>query len=125
VVAGAHRLLADEPASVGGTNTGPSPYDWLLGGLGACSSMTVRMYAQRKGWPLERVTVRLRHSKIHAEDCAECDTKNGKIDLIEREIELAGPLDESQKQRLVEIADKCPVHRTLTTENVIRTRLMS
>jgi putative redox protein len=124
VVAGPHRLAADEPPSVGGTNTGPSPYDWLLGGLGACTSMTIRMYADHKGWRLTRATVTLRHSKIHATDCAECETKQGKIDLIEREVALEGDLDESQRERLLEIADKCPVHRTLTTENVVRTRLV-
>jgi putative redox protein len=124
VVAGAHRMLADEPAEMGGTNTGPSPYDWLLGGLGACTSMTIRMYAERKGWPLDRVTVRLTHSKIHAEDCEDCETKSGKIDLIEREVHLVGALDDAQRQRLLEIADKCPVHRTLESENVIRTRLV-
>jgi len=125
VVAGRHRLAADEPPDVGGTNTGPSPYDWLLGGLGACTSMTIRMYADRKGWPLERVTVTLRHSKIHATDCAECETKAGKIDLIERDVAIAGDLDDARRERLLEIADKCPVHRTLTSENVIRTRLVS
>ena len=123
VVAGPHRLLADEPPDVGGTNTGPSPYDWVLGGLGACTTMTIRMYAQRKGWALERVAVRLRHSKIHARDCAECETEQGRIDVIEREIELSGNIDETQRQRLLEIADKCPVHRTLTTETLVRTHL--
>ncbi len=123
VVAGPHRLLADEPPEVGGTNTGPSPYDWVLGGLGACTSMTIRMYAQRKGWALDRVAVRLRHSKLHAQDCADCETRQGKIDLIERDIELTGDLDDAQRQRLLEIADKCPVHRTLTSETVVRTRL--
>ena len=124
VVAGAHRLLADEPQDVGGTNAGPSPYDWLLGGLGACTSMTIRMYAQRKQWPLSKVTVTLRHDKIHARDCAECESKTGKIDLIERDISIEGDLGAEQRQRLVEIADKCPVHRTLYTENVVRTRLV-
>jgi len=122
VVAGRHRLRADEPADVGGEDSGPSPYDWLLGGLGACTSMTVRMYARRKGWPLNRVSVRLRHEKVHAADCAECETRDGRVDAIEREIVLEGDLDSTQRQRLLEIADKCPVHRTLTHETVIRTR---
>ncbi len=120
---GRHVLAADEPESSGGSDTGPGPYDYLLAGLGACTSMTLRMYAERKGWPLERVEVRLAHPRIHAKDCAECETKEGKIDRIEREITLAGPLDEAQKARLLEIADKCPVHVTLTTENHIVTRL--
>ena len=123
VRAAGHELLADEPASYGGDDTGPGPYDYLLAGLGACTSMTLRMYAGRKGWPLERVEVRLRHERIYAKDCADCETVEGKIDRIDREIVLAGPLDEAQKARLLEIADKCPVHVTLTTENRIVTRL--
>jgi putative redox protein len=122
--AGRHRLAADEPASAGGTDTGPSPYDLLLAALGACTSMTVGMYARRKAWPLEEVTVPLRHSKIHAADCAECETKEGILDRIERDIHFAGPLTDEQRSRLLEIANKCPVHRTLTSEIEIDTRVV-
>ena len=124
IAAGAHRLRADEPASAGGTDTGPTPYDLLLAALGACTSMTVSLYARRKQWPLERVRVRLRHSKIHARDCAECETKVGMLDRIEREIELVGALDDEQRGRLGQIADMCPVHRTLTSEVRIESRLV-
>lgn len=124
VRAGAHVLTADEPKSFGGDDRGPGPYDYLLAGLGACSSMTVRMYAERKKWPLEGVSVKLKHGRIHAEDCADCETEEGQIDEIQREISFAGPLDEAQKARLLEIADKCPVHKTLVTETKIRTHLV-
>jgi uncharacterized OsmC-like protein len=120
--AGAHRLHADEPVSAGGTDTGPSPYDLLLAALGACTSMTVAMYARRKAWPLEEVTVHLRHSRIHAADCVECETKEGMLDRIERDIHFAGPLTHEQRFKLLEIANKCPVHRTLTSEIDIETR---
>src|SRR5262249_19556932 len=110
--AGNHQLNSDEPAPFG-TDTGPSPYELLLASLGSCTSMTLRLYAQRKGWDLRGVVVRLNHSRIHAEDCVECDTKQGFLDRIEREIEVSGGLDETQKKRLLEIAEHCPVHRTL------------
>jgi uncharacterized OsmC-like protein/alpha-beta hydrolase superfamily lysophospholipase len=117
----AHHFLADEPVDVGGLDSGPGPYDLVLAGLGACTSMTLRLYAERKALPLERVTVELRHGRIHAADCEDCETKEGMIDRIERAITLRGPLDAEQRRRLLEIADKCPVHRTLTSEVKIRT----
>jgi putative redox protein len=125
VVAGRHRLVGDEPVAAGGEDAGPTPYDYLLVALGTCTSMTVRLYADRKGWPLERIVVRLRHGKVHAQDCAECETREGRLDLIEREVELVGPLDEAQRTRLLDIAQRCPVHRTLASEIVIRTQLSS
>jgi putative redox protein len=124
IVAGHHRLVADEPRPIG-DDRGPTPYDLLLAGLGACTSMTVRMYADRKGWPLERVRVTLRHSRIHAEDCADCaPSASGRIDHIDRDIELSGDLDDAQRQRLLLIAEQCPVHRTLTSEVDIATSLL-
>ena len=119
---GPHRLAGDEPVAFGGTDTGPSPYDLLLASLGTCTSMTISLYARRRGWPLENVIVSLSHSKIHAVDCADCETKEGKIDRIEREIHLAGPLTNEQRSKLLEIADRCPVHQTLTSEINIQTR---
>jgi len=122
-VGGKHTVLADEPVTVGGTDTGPGPYDLLLAGLGACTSMTMRMYADLKGIPLERASVTMRHGKIHATDCEDCETREGKIDRIDREIEITGPLDDAARAKLLEIADKCPVHRTLHSEVKIDTRL--
>jgi uncharacterized OsmC-like protein/alpha-beta hydrolase superfamily lysophospholipase len=122
VVAGKHRYLADEPVSVGGNGSGPSPYEYLLAGLGACTSMTIRLYADLKKIPLKQVSVRLRHDKIHAVDCENCETREGKIDRIDREIRLAGDLSDDQRKKLLEIADKCPVHRTLHSEIDIRTK---
>jgi uncharacterized OsmC-like protein/fermentation-respiration switch protein FrsA (DUF1100 family) len=122
VTVGPHHLLADEPVAAGGEDSGPGPYDLVLAGLGACTSMTMRMYAERKSLPLERVTVTLRHSKIHAEDCAECETKAGMLDQFDRDIHIEGALDAEQRRKLMEIADKCPVHRTLTSEIHIVTR---
>jgi uncharacterized OsmC-like protein/alpha-beta hydrolase superfamily lysophospholipase len=121
IISGAHRLVADEPVKVGGLDSGPGPYDLLLAALGACTSMTLRLYADRKRLPLTRTQVRLRHDKIHAADCAECETMEGAIDRIERAITLEGDLDPGQRARLMEMADKCPVHRTLTSKVEIRT----
>jgi putative redox protein len=123
ITVGPHHLTADEPADAGGLDSGPGPYDLLLAALGACTAMTVRLYADGKKLPLDRVTVRLSHEKIYATDCAECETKDGKIDRIERAITLEGALDDAQRQRLIEIAEKCPVHRTLHSEVNVRTRL--
>lgn len=122
VSVGPHRLIADEPVAVGGNDSGPGPYDYLLAGLGACTSMTMRMYAERKALPVERITVTLSHKKIHAADCEDCETKDGKIDRIERVIAMEGQLDAEQRAKLMEIADKCPVHRTLESEISIVTR---
>jgi uncharacterized OsmC-like protein/alpha-beta hydrolase superfamily lysophospholipase len=121
IITGEHRLLADEPVNSGGLDTGPGPYDLLLAALGACTSMTLRLYADQKQIPLLRTAVRLHHDKIYATDCAECETKEGKIDRIDRVVTFEGELTDEQRKRLLEIADKCPVHRTLESEINIRT----
>jgi putative redox protein len=123
IVAGGHRLASDEPVSVGGTDTGPTPYDLLLAALGSCTSMTAGVYARRKGWLLESVTVRLNHSRIHAADCANCETEEGMLDRIDLVIELEGTLTQAQRARLLEITERCPVHRTLRSEIEIVSRL--
>jgi putative redox protein len=125
IMANGLSLIADEPLSVGGTNMGPTPYDYLVAGLGACTAMTLRMYADRKKWPLEEVVVSLSHKKIHAKDCETCETVPVMVDWIERALELTGPLDASQSKRLMEIADRCPVHRTLESKVKIQTTLQS
>jgi putative redox protein len=122
ITAGKHGLVADEPASAGGGDAGPDPYDYLLASLGVCTSMTVGLYARRKQFPLENITVSLRHSRIYAQDCEECETKEGMLDRIDVEIDLTGPLTAEQHAKLMEIAAKCPVHRTLTSEINIRLR---
>ncbi len=124
IQAGPHRVTSDEPVEAGGANAGPSPYDLLLSALGACTSMTIAMYARRKAWPLSSVTVRLRHSRIHAVDCAECETKDAMLDRIDLDIQLDGTLTAEERAKLLEIANKCPVHRTLTSEIEIRTKLL-
>lgn len=125
VAANGYALVADEPVEFGGTDAGPTPYDYLLAALGSCTAMTVRMYADRKGWHLESARVRMKHDKIHAKDCEECETENGRIDRIELELELEGPIDEEQRRRLIEIAEKCPVHRTLDSEVLIEARAVA
>ncbi len=121
--AAGHALLADEPAMVGGTDAGPSPYELLSAALASCTTMTLQLYARRKELPLTRVTVRIHHTRIHARDCAECETKEGRIDEFKRQIVLEGELDDGARQRLLEIADRCPVHQTLSREVRILTTL--
>ena len=123
IAVGRHRLTGDEPVPAGGTDTGPDPYGFLLAALGSCISITVAMYAQRKQWPVDGITVRLRHSRIHAADCERCDTTHDLLDRIDCDVELTGALTDAQRARLLEIANKCPVHRTLTSEIQIRSRL--
>ena len=123
IMANGLSLVADEPVSVGGTNMGPTPYDYLVAGLGACTAMTLRMYADRKQWPLQEVVVSLSHKKIHAKDCETCETDQAMVDWIERDLKLMGPLNASQSKRLMEIADRCPVHRTLESKVNIQTTL--
>jgi len=123
IMAAGHGLVADESISLGGTNKGPAPFDLLMAGLGACKAITLRMYSDRKQWPLEAVTVKLNHKKIDAADCETCQTKEGQLDQFDCEIDLSGELDDQQKQRLLQIADRCPVHRTLHSEIVVRSKL--
>jgi uncharacterized OsmC-like protein len=124
VRAGRHVLLADEPVAVGGDDAGPGPYDYLLAALGVCTSMTMRLYAERKGIAAERFTLRLSHSRIHAADCADCESKQGTIGEITRDIAIDGAVSDDERARLLAIADRCPVHATLTHEIKIRTRLV-
>lgn len=124
ITIGPHQLRADEPIAFGGADAGPDPYELLLAALGACTGMTIRMYAERKKWPLEGVQVQLAHSKIHAEDCAHCETQPRSLDRIEREISFTGKLSADQLQRLREIADRCPVHRTLSSQVQIHTSVV-
>jgi putative redox protein len=123
IFAGAHTLTADEPQSMGGDDRGPTPYQLLMASLGACTSITLRMYAERKQLALSGIRIRLRHAKIHAADCAHCETQTGKLDEITRELELTGELTPAERARLLEIANKCPVHRTLHSELSVQTRL--
>jgi putative redox protein len=120
---GRHSLHADEPATAGGSDSGPNPYELLLMSLGSCTSMTVHMYAARKKWPLEQVVVRLRQERVHVQDCADCEKSSSMLHRIEKHIELIGPLDDEQRTRLIEIADHCPIHRTLTSKIIIQTTL--
>lgn len=123
IIADEHRLMADEPIAAGGDDLGPDPYAFLLASVAACKIITIHMYAQRKSWPVESVTATLSHSRIHAKDCEDCISEGeAKVDIIECELHFEGSLDESQVRRLTQIADRCPVHRTLTTETKIRTR---
>jgi uncharacterized OsmC-like protein len=125
IVAGPHTFTADEPREAGGTDTGPGPYELLGAALGACTAMTLRMYADRKGWPLAGTLVTVTHDRVHAEDCRDCETKTGRIDRLVRTIVIDGPLEAEQIARLREIADKCPVHRTLTSEILIETSVQT
>jgi putative redox protein len=122
ITAGKYQLVADEPISVGGGDAGPDPYDYLLAALGVCTSMTIGLYARRNRLPLENITVSLWHSRIHAMDCQECQTKEGMLDRIDVEVELTGALSAEQHVKLMDVAAKCPVHRTLTSEINIRLR---
>lgn len=124
VTAGAHRFASDEPSAAGGADAGPNPYDLLLAALGTCTAMTLGVYARRKQWPLERVVVRLTHGRVHAEDCVDCDDEERRVERIDRRITLEGALSDEQRGRLLEIADRCPVHRTLTGTIDIQTRLI-
>jgi len=121
-IRGTHHLSADEPRDAGGQDVGPNPYELLLSALGACTAMTVRMYAQRKGWPLEAVEVALQHERMHAQDCADCETRDGYLDHITKNISLQGALTADQRQRLIEISERCPVQKTLQHEVHVETR---
>ncbi|WP_420602189.1 alpha/beta fold hydrolase [Flagellimonas sp.] len=122
---GNHYMIADEPESYGGNDFGPSPYELVSAGLSACTAMTIQMYAKRKGWPVENVEVHTSYSKSHAEDCENCENDNAKIDTFHREIKLTGNLDDKQRARMMQIADKCPVHKTLHSETQVISRLIS
>jgi putative redox protein len=121
VIVRGHTFVADEPASVGGTDSGPTPYDYLLAALGTCTAMTLRMYASRKGWPLEEAVVRLRSARSHATDCANCDKQAVGIRRIDRQIELKGPLTDEQRERLLGIADRCPIKQTIERGLLVET----
>jgi len=123
VEVGGHRLVVDEPIAVGGADHGPTPYEMLLAGLGACTAMTLRIYADRRKWPLERANISLIHRKVHAQDCIDCDTKATKMDVVDRVITLEGALTEEQKAKLLEIAERCPVHQTMQSKIQVNTRL--
>jgi putative redox protein len=122
VEVGGHHLVVDEPIAVGGADAGPTPYEMLLAGLGACTAMTLRIYADRRKWPLERARVTLQHRKVHAQDCVDCDKRDAKMDVIDRIIFLEGQLDEEQRAKLIEIAERCPVHQTLKGKIQVNTR---
>ena len=122
VEVGGHRFVVDEPVAVGGTGAGPTPYEMLLAGLGACTAMTLRLYADRRKWPLERARVSLQHRKVHAQDCADCDRKPTKMDVVDRVITLEGALTDEQRAKLMEIAERCPVHQTLQAKIQVNTR---
>jgi putative redox protein len=124
VEVGGHHLVVDEPTAVGGTDGGPTPYEMLLAGLGACTAMTLRLYADRRKWPLERALISLRHRKVHAQDCIDCETKPAKMDVVDRIITLEGSLTEEQRARLLEIAERCPVQQTLGSKIQVNTKLV-
>jgi len=123
VEVGGHRLVVDEPIAVGGADHGPTPYEMLLAGLGACTAMTLRLYADKKKWPLERARISLIHRKVHAQDCVDCATKPAKMDVVDRVITLDGDLTGEQRAKLLEIAERCPVHQTMQSKIQVNTRL--
>jgi uncharacterized OsmC-like protein len=124
VEVGGHHLVVDEPIAVGGADEGPTPYEMLLAGLGACTAMTLRIYADRRKWPLERALISLRHRKVHAQDCIDCETKPAKMDVVDRVITLEGSLTEEQRAKLLEIAERCPVQQTLGSKIQVNTKLV-